>query len=311
MGAIETITRTTRELVVQNFGLKVVSLMFALGYYGFIHGAHDAQRSFALSVVVLPPHDIGSRVLLTQPPTTVRFTVSGSKTIVDDLKAEDLGTVQLDLRGESTYASFDTRAVTLPPGLNHTVDPPGIELEWDDLIDRELPIQVSVTGQPAPGYAVQAQIASPTMVVAHGPRTLVEAIQLARAEPFDISGLGEGIFPRKIMLDRAPSQVRFDVQHTLVTVQIDRAKLDKVFSKVPVRVVGLAHATVTPGEVDVRVSGPVEVVSPMRMEQVVPTASILPTAIDTTKPGSVTLPVEVIVDGCTTKTSPDTVLVKW
>ena len=55
MGLIDTISRTTREIVVQNFGLKVVSLVFALGYYGFIHGAHDAQRSFALSVVVLPP----------------------------------------------------------------------------------------------------------------------------------------------------------------------------------------------------------------------------------------------------------------
>lgn len=310
MSFVQSVGRTARELVVQNFPLKAVSLGVAIAYFAFIHSAHDAQRSFEIGVVVLPSND-ASRVLLEAPPTKVRVTLFGSKPIVDDLKAEDLGTVQLDLREQVSFAAFDLHSLSLPPGLRAQADPAGVSLRWDDLVLREVPVQISVTGQASAGVAVQSEVADPPRISLRGPRTIIETMQFARAEPFDISGLNEGTFTRKLVLDHAPNLTSFDVPFVSVTVKLTRSKIEKVFAKVPLRVVGPSKATATPAEVDVKVSGPPERVAALRLEHLFPTVSVLPSAADISKPGTITLPVEISVEGFNVTVSPDNVLVKW
>jgi hypothetical protein len=304
--------RWLKESLVHNLPLKLVSIVFSLSFYAFLHGAQNAQRTFPVSVVTLLPPDDASRALLTQPPATVRVTLSGGRTILDELKAEDLGTVQLDVRkGAGSFASFDTSRLKIPAGLTPTVDPPGIDLVWDSIVTRPVPIQISVTGQPAPGFAVQGEpTADPKVSFARGPLSIVETIQHARAEPFDVGGLAEGVYTRKITIDAPPSRVAFLEQSTMVTVQIGRARLDRVYVRLAVQVIGPARATVVPPEVDVRVSGPLDVVDSLRPEQLVPVADARAIAADG-KPGSATVPVSVSVEGCTTQVTPATVVVKW
>jgi hypothetical protein len=307
------VMRLFRDAVFDNIGLKVISIAFSLGFYAFIHGAQNAQRSFPVSVVVLLPREAQNRILLTQPPPTVRVTVHAMRSSLDDLKAEDLGSLQLDLRkGTETYGSFDASGLNLPPGHRLEIDPPGIPLTWDDVITREVPIQVSVTGQPLTGYAVQGPpIADPRSVQARGPKTVVETLQHARTEPFDIGGLAEGEHSRKISIDRPPPRVTFDEQTTNITVVIGRARMERVYVKLPVHVVGLARATTIPAEVDVHVNGPPELVGILRPEQIVPTVDVRVLTADLKVPGSAKAPVLATVEGCQTQVIPSSVVVKW
>lgn len=305
--------RVLREALLENLVLKAVSLALAVGFYAFLHGAQNAQRTFSLSVVALLADRDSSRTLLTPPPATVRVTLRGSRAVLDDLKGDDLGTVQLDAhKGSESYAPFDVSRLKIPAGVTAIVEPAGIDLVWDDVTARPLPLQISVTGQPAAGFAVQGgPRAEPSAVAARGPRTLLETLQHARAEPFDVGGLTEGTFPRKLVLDPPPSGVTYDTSATQVTVAIGRARLDRVFVKLPVQVVGVARATVFPPEVDVRVSGPPEVVNALRPEQLVPTVDVRAAGHDTKSAGSAAIAVTLTVDGCKSQVVPSSVVVKW
>ena len=100
-----------RTAVLENMSLKVLSLVCALGVYAFIHGAENVQRTMAVSVVSVMPPENANRQLLSPLPTEVAVTVQGSRTHLDDLRAEDLGSLQLDLRsGRETRIDLDNIA---------------------------------------------------------------------------------------------------------------------------------------------------------------------------------------------------------
>src|SRR5689334_177890 len=133
------------EALVENLGLKLLSFAFALGLYAFVHSAQDAQRTLNVDVVATPPPESAHRVLLTPLPPFVRVTVRGPRSILDELKADDLGTFQLDLRsGKVDRIDFDPTSVHFPPGVRpEQVDPPSLSLRWEDQVIREIPVQAS------------------------------------------------------------------------------------------------------------------------------------------------------------------------
>jgi YbbR-like protein len=304
-----------RDLMIENFGLKVLSFAFALGLYAFVHGSQDAQRSLQVDVVATPPPESAHRVLLTPLPPTVRVTVRGPRAILDDLKADDLGAFQLDLKsGKTDNIVFDPAAIHLPPGMRaEQIDPPSITLRWEDEIVREVPVRATVTGAPAPGFVVKGPPApEPAAVRALGPRSVVEVVQVANAEAFDVGGLSrEGTYSHILALERPPARVEFDSKTVNVKVEIAREERQRRFVKVPVQLVGAARGTVTPSEIDVTVDGPPDVVESLRADQIVPTADLRAAGVNTSTPGSARLPVTVQVTGCRAVVLPEVVVARW
>jgi hypothetical protein len=304
-----------RDMMFENLGLKLLSFAFALGLYAFSHGAQDAQRTLPVDVVATPPPVGAHRVLVTPLPPQVRVTVRGSRSLLDEMRAEDLGSLQVDLStGKADHIEFQTNMVHVPPGVHvEQIDPPAIELRWEDVIVREVPVQASITGQPSPGYIVKGvPRADPASVRARGPRTVIDVVQYARAEAFDVTGLQkEGVYERTLAIDRPPSRVEFDNQTATVKVEIAREELQRLFVKVPVQLVGLARGTTTPAEVDVRVEGPPEIVRALRTDQIVPTADPKSAGANVTTPGSAKLEVKVELDQCKATVQPQIVVVRW
>ncbi|MCL2449803.1 MAG: YbbR-like domain-containing protein, partial [Polyangiaceae bacterium] len=87
-----------RGLVAENLNLKLLSLAFALLLYSFVHGSQDAQRVLLFSVVTLTPPESANRVLVTGIPPQIRVTVRGPRSTLDEVHADDVGNVQIDLR---------------------------------------------------------------------------------------------------------------------------------------------------------------------------------------------------------------------
>ncbi len=304
------LTRVYEGVILPNFSLKLISLGVALAYFTYLHTAIEAQRSIEVNVVTLPSLS-ADRVLLTKIPSTVHVQLSGNKGMLNDVRMDELGTVQLDLRQEPSYAIFDTRTLSLPDGLERAVDPEGIRLVWDDRETRELPVQVPLTGKLAQGYAVETLRSSPTRVSVDGARSLVDQLDQLRAIPFDLSGLAEGQITRRLALEPPKEGVHLSEDTITVILSVVKSRQDKVFARVPVHVLGVPHATVTPSEVEVLVNGPPELISSMHMEQLNATVDVGPSGVDTKLPGTLSLPVEVSLDRCTTEVTPARVLVHW
>ena len=306
-----------RSVVTENLNLKLLSLAFALVIYSLVHGSQEAQRPMLLSVVALTPPDSSNRVLTTPIPAQVRVTYRGPRAMLDELHTDDVGNVQLDLRGgNETRIQLDASTIPVPPGLR--VEQacfslgdrclPEIPLVWEDLIVRDVRVEVGVVGTAAPGFMVKvAPTSDPAVVRAHGPKSEVLVLQRARADAFDVTGLTEGKYTRQLAIDRPVGRVTFDVPSVAATVEIGREVTERPFTKIPVAILGRTGGKAQPSEVDVRLSCPSEVVRALRPEQVVPRVQIL----SPTEHGSDALPVELKIDQCDVHVTPPTVIVRW
>lgn len=299
-----------RSLVTENLNLKLLSLAFALVLYSLVHGAQDAQRLLLLNVVALTPPESANRMLMTPPPAQIRVTLRGPKSALDDVHAEDIGNVQLDLRsGNEKRLTIEPSMIPVPPGLKvEQVYPSVIDLIWEDVIVRDVPVEVGVVGAPAAGFMVKgAPVSDPAVVRAHGPKSEVMLVQRARAEAFEVGGLTEGKYSRPLKIDPPPGQVTFDTQSVTAQVEIGRELVERLFTKLPVALIGHPNAKAQPADVDVRLVCPPEVVRALRPEQVVASVSIAALADH----GSDALPVQLTVDQCEVHVTPPSVIVRW
>jgi hypothetical protein len=299
-----------RSIVSENFNLKAISLGCALLLYSLVHGSQEAQRSLMLNVVAFTPSDSQTRELVTPIPAQIRVTVRGPRTTLDDLHADDMGSVHVDLRnGNETRWTFDPTAIPVPPGLQiEQIDPPGIDLTWEDRVTRDVPVEVGIVGTPAPGFVVKGvPVADPEMVRARGAKSEVMVLQHARADAFDVTGLTAGKYPRQLAIDRPPGRVTYDTSSISATIEIGREVVERLFSRVPVATAGHVNAKAQPGEVDVRLVCPPEVVRALRPEQIVPRVQ----ATGPGEHGSEVLPVELAIDQCEVHLTPSTVIARW
>jgi YbbR-like protein len=303
-----------RGALFDNLSLKALSFVSALGLYAFLHGAENAQRTFSVSVVLVMPPATANRTLVSQIPNEVGVTLRGSRSQLDELHANDLGTVRLDLSGgRKTAVDLDASMFHVPTGLTvEQVIPASIDLRWDDVISRSLLVQAARTGEPSPGFTVKGAImVEPPSVLARGPRSIVEVMQFARAAPFDVTGLTEGQYRRPLLLDRPPSLVTYDAESVAANITIGRELLKKEFFKLRVEVIGVPRATTMPATVKVTVTGTAEDVNGLAPDAVVPHVDPRTVNADTSKPGSDILPVVVDVGKATAEVDPPKVVVKW
>ena len=298
-----------RSLVLENTNMKLLSLGVALLLYSLVHGSQEAQRSLLLSVVALTPPDTANRVLVTPIPAQIRVTVRGPKSALDELRPDDMN-VQVDLQGGSeARVSFKPAMIPVPPGLKvEQIDPPEIDLAWEDLIVRDVPVEVGVVGAPAPGFVVKgAPRAEPHLVRARGPKSEVLVLQRARVDAFDVGGLTDGKHTRQLAVDRPLGRVTFDIPSVSATVEIGREVVERTFTRLPVAIVGRANAKAQPAEVDVRLACPPEVVRALRPEQVVPRAQLG----STTDHGSDAIAVQLAIEQCEVHVTPPSVIARW
>src|SRR5262249_30316023 len=131
-----TFSETVRGAFTENINLKLLSIGFTLVLYSFVHGAQDAQRALSVDLLLLLPPSDSSRVTVSDIPPRVSVTLRGSQTKLEQLHADEIGTLQVDVRGaQDRHLLFDKSSVRTPTGVHvDQIDPPGIDLQWDDVV---------------------------------------------------------------------------------------------------------------------------------------------------------------------------------
>jgi hypothetical protein len=306
-----------REAFSVNLGLKSLSLAFAFGLFIYQHGQQALQqRTVPVDVVQLPPKD-ETRVLMSQLPGNLQVTLRGSSRAIDSLIRTGIQPVEIDLRTQKkTSIEFNAEMLSVPEDVEVVfIDPPRIDLEWQEITTRQVQLQSSISGQPAAGYVVKGEPeVEPKTLLAKGPASLVEVIQYARLAPFDVSGLTEGTYPRRIAIDGPPSRVSFlGPQSAAVKVTISRRLTEKTFTR-PIEVVGVAGGFSAPRSAEVTVIGPPEVVNALRPEQVVPRADLMTVPNFDLKAhprGALAVKVTVELANAEAQVQPPSVTVRW
>jgi YbbR-like protein len=308
-----------RDAFFENVGLKTLAMCFALGLFAFVHGQEEEQqRTVPVPLVMRLPLASAERELMTPIPASIHVTLQGSARAIDNLLQQGMPPVEIDLRdGRRESVVFDESMFTLPPDTKITIiDPSSIELNWEDVATRQIPIQAAITGQPADGYVVRGEPeVEPKTITVSGPLSAIEVLQFARLSAFDVSGLSEGAHRRRLGIDSPPVRVRYlGPQAANVSVSIARRVSEIRFENRPVEVVGVMGGVATPRTVDVLIAGPPEVVRALRPDQIVPVADL--TKVDglqlkELKHGSASVKLTLPLSHAEAELQPPVVNVKW
>ena len=306
-----------RQALSENLALKAMALVFALGFFGYLHGQEDIQqRTIPIGVISLPPEE-GAKELMTRIPASIHVTVRGPTRAMTSLIQDGVTPIEVDLRqGYPERVAFQEDTFSIPHDLEVVlVDPPYLDLEWEEVVTRQVPLQSSISGQPAEGRMVKGEPkVDPEKVTVRGPISLVETMQFARLSPYVVTGLTEGTWARRIAIDPPQQRVRLlGSPAATVTVEVVRRKSEKLFAQREVEVLGPAYAVAVPNKVDVTVIGPPEVVANLRAEQIVPRADLAAAGEWTLDAphGSASVPITVPLNKVEAEVQPPSVTVKW
>jgi hypothetical protein len=302
------------RLLFSNFWLKLFSALIALGFYAFIHGTQDAERTWAVPLITYMPPQGHDRQLMTQMPNTISVTVGGLKAQLDGIRGENLGPLPIDLTdGTRRRVDFEPGMLNLPPRVQvRRIVPAAIDLKWESIVTRPIPVRVELTGELPSSLEVDGEPEmAPDAVDARGPASVLGLIHAVRVADFDLRGLTEGETVRELAIERAPDLVAWNTASVVVTVRIARKTESRTFSNVKVEVVGMPRATARPASVDVTIRGLPEQVARIRPDSDVPRVEPRKAITDVGPKGSAYLDVQVSLPDLDVEVLPAQVLVRW
>jgi YbbR domain-containing protein len=179
-----------QRIFVHNIGLKLVSLLLAIGLWLAV--ARDPVAEVEMRVPIEFRNLPDSLEIDSASFTEAQIRVRGPGRVIHrlqvaDVRAEiDLASVRpgertFDLTGRQVHVPQEVEVVQIIPGQFH--------LSFDNRATRVVEVRPSVTGNFASGLRVAQRIADPPNVMITGPRRRVEAVEAAITDPVDASGV--------------------------------------------------------------------------------------------------------------------------
>ena len=177
------------RIFVHNIGLKLVSLLLAIGLWTVV--ARDPIAEVEMKVPI-EFHNLPDNLEIDSASfTEAQIRVRGPERVIHRLQAADLH-AEIDLAsvrpGERTF-DLTSQQVRVPQDLEVVqIIPSQFHLSFDNRETRTVEVRPRVTGTFASGMRVKQVTADPSSIMITGPRRRVEAVEDAITDPVDISG---------------------------------------------------------------------------------------------------------------------------
>ncbi len=179
-----------QRIFVHNIGLKLVSLLLAIGLWTVVSRDPIAEVEMRVPIEF---HNLPDNLEIDSASfTEAQIRVRGPERVIHRLQAADLH-AEIDLAsvqsGERTF-DLTSRQVRVPQDLEVVQIIPGqFHLSFDNRETRTVEVRPRVTGNFASGMRVKQVTADPSSVMITGPRRRVEAVEDATTDPVDVSGV--------------------------------------------------------------------------------------------------------------------------
>jgi YbbR domain-containing protein len=247
-----------KHFLLRNFGLRVLSVLIALGLWLFVNaGQHEAQTSFMVPVEYrgLPT----GLIVVNRRPDFVSLSISGPRTLLSLLDSSRL-TVRMDLSGIGPgQAELKITPEMFRIPRQTTIDrisPSQITLDVDQVTTEELPVRLSVNGQVASGLAIGSIELKPAVVTVTGPSNSLRNVDAIDTMPFDVQGASEPV-SRYVQLEDVGNLIKLSNNWVLATVKLQEVVSEREFHDVQVAVRNADRKfALRPPHVSITVRGP-------------------------------------------------------
>jgi YbbR domain-containing protein len=178
-----------REMLLENWTLKLVAVLLAWILWLFIRGDTGAERVITVPLEVRIDRNME---ITNERPTSVDVTLRGNTSNMGLAQSVPACVVELLGASEGEHVlplTFDNIRLPRASGLEVLkVSPARVELVLEKTVSKEVPVEVPIQGAPADGFDVYSKSASPALVVVTGPRTHVDKLRQVMTEPVSVAG---------------------------------------------------------------------------------------------------------------------------
>lgn len=287
-------------LVIDNWSLKLVSLVVSVVLYTLLHGGSDSQRTIDVDVIAQMPHD-PSRILLTTLPPHVHVTVQGPRNLLDELPTTT-DPITLDLTKEPAAIRLEDVSIKLPTGVKRLhVNPSFLPLRWDVRASKRVRVEVFFNAPPE-GLEVKSLSVEPSSVTINGPKTHIDPVQRVRTNALDLSRAHPGAHQTTLSLDLLSSSelsgVELEAQTVEVRYELSVVEKTKTFANLPVTVLKGKGVTLRPQKVTVVATCPPKRADELTADGIVPKIDLEALGPDFAKKGPEEADVKVELTGC-------------
>lgn len=173
------------DLLLRNWGLKALALVLAVVLFVFTRD--EVTRAFTVPLRVVEDPE---RVLMTEVPETITITARGPWTRINRLQDYDFGVATLDLdSAREGPLEIDRGGIVMPAGVVLAeMQYDKVDLRFDDIVQRPIPIKASVSGEVAPDYELARVEVEPQQWMVRGGESAVDRVEQLLTEPLDIDG---------------------------------------------------------------------------------------------------------------------------
>lgn len=286
-----------KEAFTENKGLKLIALIITIGLFISVRAQEKVERWIDVEVEVeFPPKEAGL-VLTNKPIRTIRVSIRGRRSMVNDIKNAPSHVVKMDLSnrkrpGMSTFffepEIFNFRGVEVVD-----IKPEAVSVRIEKLETRQLPVKIKTVGRLKDGTRFdKSPTVTPDKVEATGPASVIRSVTSLYTEEVGIDGLEVGAYNEEVPLMPIEGleyqQDKFSVSFKIIPRMGQR------------RVSGLAvssefgeetEAKIDPAEVSVILSGPQLSLDRMDLSVLSPKLDI--ENIQLAKPGKNRVPVKI------------------
>jgi YbbR domain-containing protein len=162
-------------------------------------------------------------IIANEVPGSVEVAVSGPRALLAHLSGEDMSIVVNLATSDAGVTSFKRleESLSIPSGLTVTrVSPAYVDVKLEHIREKQVPVRVVLSGEPAAGYRVRRIRVNPTRVAVSGAESELKAVSEVVTEGIDLVGVRES-FTQTVALSHSRPFTYLKEQRTVeVQVQI-------------------------------------------------------------------------------------------
>lgn len=244
-----------RGFFLKHWGLKLLSLVFAILLWMFVVGEKRSEVSLSVPIELTGIPD--NLVIVSRLPDAVRVRLNGPRTLLSAISPHQLS-VALDLKdiqaGLSTFENLPSR-LNLPKRIEVTyISPATITIEADQKARKVLPIRVRFKGDLRPGFHLGHVQVDPAEVEVEGAERVLRVMKEVPTEVVDLAGLDQELDRAVDLSFPDPTLRRTSRGVVEIHVGVVEERTNREFELMKVEVPGSRWVAVPP-TVTVRVEG--------------------------------------------------------
>lgn len=255
----------------RNLGLKLFSLLVSILLALYVHSASNSiVRTFVAPVEFRNVSD--TRTILSPLNPSALVTVKGPSFIVGRIPSSPpVFSITLPTVSESRYQiQLDPNTLPLPPNLEVlSVEPPSLEVAFDDVIEKELTVVVPRIGALDDSIRISGLVVTPDRIKAVGPRSILRSISSVETDPLDLRSVS-GEDEKVLDLRGAPQLTRLSEQSVVVKINTRAVISERRIENLPVEIRSNLNMqfTLEPRVVTVVVSGPRTLIAGLKRSEI-------------------------------------------